>query len=100
MNDLPAACPDIKVLLFADDTSLMAVDGQIDHLDSNLLMLGKWLNANKLALNLSKTIQMNLKPSASNDFFLFNSCPILVKPVCKYHDSSEKFMQPIELASS
>ena len=27
---------------------------------------------------------MNLKPSASNDFFLFNSCPILVKPVCKY----------------
>ena len=62
----------------------MAVDEQIDHLDSNLLMLGKWLNANKLALNLSKTIQMNLKPSASNDFFLFNSCPILVKPVCKY----------------
>ena len=47
-------------------------------------MLSKWLNANKLALNLSKTVQMNLKPSASNDFFLFNSCPILVKPVCKY----------------
>ena len=47
-------------------------------------MLGKWLNANKLALNLSKTIQMNLKPSASNNFFLINSCPILVQPVCKY----------------
>ena len=84
INDLPAACPDIKILLFADDTSLMAVDEQIDHLNSNLLMLGKWLNATKLALNLSKTIQMNLKPSASNDFLLFNSCPILVKPVCKY----------------
>ena len=27
---------------------------------------------------------MKSKPSASNDFFLFNACPILVKPVCKY----------------
>ena len=47
INDLPAACPDIKVLLFADNTSLMAVDEQIDHLDSYFLMLGKWLNTNK-----------------------------------------------------
>ena len=84
INDLPTACPDIKVLLFADDTGLMAVDEQIEYLDSNLLMLGKWLIANKLALNLSKTVQMNLKHSASKDYFIFNSCPILVKPVCKY----------------
>ena len=62
----------------------MAVDEQIEYLESNLLMLEKWLIANKLALNLSKTVQMNLKPSASKDYFLFNSCPILVKPVCKY----------------
>ena len=77
INDLPTACPDIKVLLFADDTGLMAVDEQIEYLDSNLLMLGKWLIANKLALNLSKTVQMNLKHSASKDYFIFNSCPIL-----------------------
>ena len=62
----------------------MAVDEQIEYLESNLLMLEKWLIANKLALNLSKTVQMNLKPRASKDYFLFNSCPILVKPVCKY----------------
>ena len=76
INILSAACPDIKPLLFADDTGLMAVDDQIDHPDSNVLMLGKWLNANELTLNLSKTIQVILKPSASNDFCPFNSCPI------------------------
>ena len=46
--------------------------------------LNNWLHANKLVINLSKTVQMNVKLSASNHLFQLNSCSINTKPVCKY----------------
>ena len=49
-----------------------------------LLILIINLNGNKLAINLTKTVQMNLKASASNYAFSLNQSVIKSQPVCKY----------------
>ena len=72
-----------RVLLFADDTNLTAINCQINNLQKDLANLNNWLNANKLVLNMSKTVQINININASNSFSL-NNCVVQVKPVCKY----------------
>ena len=46
--------------------------------------MNTWLIANKLVINISKTVQLNVKPSASNCDFSLNSCQIKVKSKCNY----------------
>ena len=68
---------------FADDTNLTAINCQINNLQNDLANLNNWLNANKLVLNMSKTVQMNININATSSFSL-NNCVVQVKPVCKY----------------
>ena len=84
INDLPFSCKSLQVLLFADDTNLTAINNDVKGIKEDLCNLNVWLNANKLAINLTKTVQMNLKPSASNPAFSLNQTVINCKPVCKY----------------
>ena len=81
INDLPRSCPSTEVLLFADDTNLTAINCQINNLQNDLANLNNWLNASKLVLNMSKTVQMNINASSS---FSLNNCVVHVKLVCKY----------------
>ena len=59
VNEIPAICPDLKVSLFADDTTLTATHKNIDPLIGNVnLALGqfcKWAYSNRICLNARKT---------------------------------------------
>ena len=69
INDLPKACETSEILLFADDTNLTSIGCQIIDVQKDMTSLNNWLHANKLVINLSKTVQMNVKLSASNHLF-------------------------------
>ena len=84
INDLPKACETSEVLLLADDTNLTSIGCQIIDVQKDMTSLNNWLHANKLVIKLSKTVQMNVKLSASNHLFQLNSCSINTKPVFKY----------------
>ena len=84
MNDLPLTCKSAEIILFADDTNLTAIGCTVENVQSDLECLNKWLIANKLVINISKTVQMTVKSSASNCSFNLNALDITVKPVCKY----------------
>ena len=84
INHLPLSCPSVDVLLFADDTNLTAMSCNLNAIEADLLNLNNWLNANKLKLNLNKTVQINIKSFASHCTFFLNSLPVEIKPVCKY----------------
>ena len=71
-------------MLFADDTNITAVNCSDDDIRRDLKMINDWLNANKLVLNMEKTIQMNIGISASNSQFKLNDSNVTIKPVCKY----------------
>ena len=71
-------------MLFADNTNITAVNCSNEDIRSDLKMINNWLNANKLVLNMDKTIQMNIGKSASNSQFKLNDSNITIKPVCKY----------------
>ena len=71
-------------MLFADDTSIVAVNCSNEDIRRDLKMINNWLNANKLVLNMEKTIQMNIGNSASNSQFKLNDSNITIKPLCKY----------------
>ena len=49
----------------------------------DLIKIEKWLIANKLVLNSSKTYQLDFR-SASNQPFMLNNTAISVFPMCKY----------------
>jgi hypothetical protein len=64
-NDLPLCLSDIKTtkcLLFADDTAIYETSSDVTKLykslNANLNTLADWFRANKLSLNVSKTIYM------------------------------------------
>ena len=59
INDLPNISKKLKFYLFADDTNIFYQSKDLDSLQSTvnkeLKKLSLWLNANRLALNISKT---------------------------------------------
>ena len=60
------------------------MDCNVNDIEADLLSLNNWLNANRLKLNLTKTVQMKIKSSASDSTFFLNSLPLEIKLVCKY----------------
>ena len=101
INDLPLFCKRLDVILFAEHTNLTAVAMQVNEVEQELKNISKWLNSNKLVLNLDITVQMGVT-SATNawDSFCFNSREIKKGPVCKYSgilvDSKLSFGSHIE----
>ena len=61
INDLPLQCTNSKSLLLADDTNLSFIDVENEFIQKELSKLKNWLPANKLSLNVNKTVQMNVK---------------------------------------
>ena len=61
--------------LFADDTSLTAVDSDLDvliqRINSELLPVYEWLCSNKLTLNLSRTKYLVFQPRQRNSYNLY-----------------------------
>ena len=61
--------------LFADDTSLTAVDSDLDvliqRINSELLAVYEWLCPNKLTLNLSRTKYLVFQPRQRNNYNLY-----------------------------
>ena len=59
INDIVGVSRSCNTLLFADDTSLFATDADLsslfDRVNSDLSLISRWLCANKLTLNISKT---------------------------------------------
>ena len=53
-------------------------------MEKDLKSIQSWLQSNKLSLNIEKTVQMNIKPSASKLRFKLDGVPIDIKPLCKY----------------
>ena len=83
INDQPHACNSTEIVLFADDTNVTAI-GQINlRVEEDIIKLNYWLNANKLIINMDKTVEMNLKTSNSMTFQL-NNCNIKKETVIKY----------------
>ena len=68
IKDLPLVCKTVEILLLADDTNIEAVGCSVENIRSDLDSINFWLESAKLVLNLSKTVQLNLK----------NAQPILV----------------------
>ena len=68
INDLPDVCQFCKIVLFADDTNLIAGNIDFDSIQKDLVNTEKWLNANRLSLNAKRRCQMSIKigNSASN----------------------------------
>ena len=59
MNDLPNVSKVLQFYLFADDTNIYFDANELSHLqkvvNKELRKVKKWLEANRLALNISKT---------------------------------------------
>ena len=75
INDLNVAIKHCKVHHFADDTNLLNINKSPKHLNKfiniDLKNLTKWLNANKISLNVSKTEMVLFRPKRkSMDFSL------------------------------
>ena len=71
INDLPKISK-FETRLFADDTALIFSDKNVKSLNvkvnSELIKVEHWLNANKLSLNYSKTKYLFIKPFAENSY--------------------------------
>jgi len=89
MNDIANALPGVKIKLFADDTNLFIFDK-----DSKLVCtkatdclnkLHRWLVANRLTLNLTKTCYMVISYRKTEDIKLsVNDREIQRVNFCKY----------------
>jgi exonuclease III len=60
INDLPNVLQDSKAIIFADDTNLFSSSSDINllykNINKDLQSLSNWFKANKLSLNVSKTV--------------------------------------------
>ena len=69
VNDLPNAS-NFETRLFADDTALLLSDENLialnNKVNSELLKVETWLNANKLTLNYAKTKYLLIKPKTNS----------------------------------
>ena len=85
INDLPYVCNSSEVYLFADDTNVTSCACLRNDIEEDLSRISHWLNANKLALNLDKTVQMTFGKSASNPstMFAFNNVVVKNNSSCK-----------------
>ena len=75
INDLYTACKLSLPFLFADDGALFFRDvcrKSYMNMQIELLIVNKWLDANKLALNIEKTEYMVFDQHAENEFILVN----------------------------
>ena len=74
MNDLPNVSKVLQFYLFADDTSIYFDANELNHLqkvvNKELRKVRKWLEANRLALNISKTnyVIFHSNSKKTNDF--------------------------------
>ena len=59
-NDLPNVCRSFDVYLFGDDTNLSWIGIHRDEIERDLSGISNWLRANKLILNVEKTVQLNI----------------------------------------
>ena len=84
INDITACCKFTNIIMFADDTNISSIGSKPDDIETDLNEIGCWLLANKLFLNLDKTVQLNLSASASNHQYSMNNCPVIIKQRCKY----------------
>ena len=70
INDLSTVSNALFTILFADDTSIFLSDKNYDTLlntmNNELLIITKWLSANKLSLNIKKTHYMVFSGKKSN----------------------------------
>ena len=104
VNDMPLVCRHLEAILFADDTNLSAIGIQCADIKEDIKKVNDWLNSNKLVVNVSKTVQMNIrtnnKTSNSAQSFSLNSAFVEHKPVCKYLgvtiDSKLSFLSHIQ----
>ena len=102
INDLPLSCKLTELLLFADDTNITAINRTDEEVQPDLDNLKTWLDANKLILNVQKTVHMKISKRASNDdkYFKFNIQDIHQTQCCKYLgmfvDADLSFKSPIE----
>ena len=88
VNDMPLVCRHLEAILFVDDTNISAIGLHCVDIEEDIKKVNDWLNCNKVVVNVSKTIQMNIrtnkKRSDSEQRFSLNSAFIENKPVCKY----------------
>ena len=104
VNDMPLVCRHVAAILFAEDTNLSAIGIQCADIKEDIKKVNDWLNSNKLVVNVSKTVQMNIrtnnKTRNSARRFSLNSAFIENKPVCKYLgvniDSKLSFLSHIQ----
>ena len=70
INDLPNASKHLKFFLFADDTNLYydseTLDDVIKRVNKGLKHVKRWLDSNRLSLNISKTGYIIFRSSASS----------------------------------
>ena len=57
VNDLPNVVNNSEVYLFADDTTLVAINRSLEKLSDDFNAVAKWLAANRLSLNMKKKKQ-------------------------------------------
>ena len=76
INDMVRATNHFTVRIFADDTSLTAVGGDLDvliqRISSELPPVYEWLCSNKLTLNLSMTKYLVFQPRQRNNYNLYS----------------------------
>ena len=91
INDLPNISKLLKFYLFADDTNIFYQSTNLDSLqrilNKELKKLSLWLNANRLALNISKTnfvIFASKNKPLKNVTLLLNKIAIIEKDCIKY----------------
>ena len=84
IKNITACCKFTKIILFADDTTISSIGCKPEDIETDLNEIGCWLLANKLSLNLDKTVQLNLSARASNHQYSMNNCPVIIKQRCKY----------------
>ncbi len=86
INDLPSVCKTCQAFLFADDTSLIAINSPDIKIAEDLRSIELWLKSNKLTLNVKKTclIRTGTRKSASVPALSMNDETIPVAKTCNY----------------
>ena len=62
--------------MFADDTNLTFIDVESEDVQKELNEVKDWLAANKLSLNVNKTVQINVKQNTIDNAFLIDNSTI------------------------
>ena len=90
VNDLYYASPNLKSILFADDTTLLFSNSSFDSLvstcNSELAKFNEWSNANKLSLNTDKTHVMIVsnRKIPRNPIIMCNSIQLEIVTECVF----------------